>query len=303
MLYMGALVAFVAPLFVFGATVFPAGTLLQTGDVSTVHILNGTIVNADISASAAISGSKVNPGGTAYTLLRTDGSGIISTTEAKIIESTNDTYFFGHRVHASSTNFNGVAYNWPSADGTANQVIQTNGAGQLSWTDSGRTMLYATTTDITISNTAASTTLLSFTVPANTLGTGNVIRGRINFVGGVYGFSMVAGHTATVKVIYGGTEIGVASISPASGFENGPFGEYAAIDFTITAKGTTNSQEGYVTMTAERNDTNVTLRGSAVGSAAVDSTAAQTLSVVFKYSTAHVNNSSNMTNAYVEILK
>lgn len=303
MVYMGALVAFIAPLLVFGATVFPAGTLLQTGDVSTVHILNGTIVNADISASAAISGSKVNPGGTAYTLLRTDGSGIISTTEAKIVESTNDTYFFGHRVHASSTNFNGVAYNWPGADGSSAQVLQTDGAGQLSWVDSGRTLLYATTTDVTVSNTAATTTLISFTVPGNTLSTGNVIRGRLNLNGGTYGFSLVGGVTMTVKVLYGGSEVAVAHLTPSGNFENLTVGNYGAIEFNIVGKGTTGTQEGYVDISAARYDTPTVLHSAGVGSAAVDSTADKTLSVVVKYSSAGVNNSINLTNAYVEIAR
>jgi len=34
---------------------------------------------------------------------------------------------------AASTTFNGIEYKWPSADGTANQALVTNGAGGLSW--------------------------------------------------------------------------------------------------------------------------------------------------------------------------
>ncbi|MEF8847033.1 MAG: hypothetical protein V5A57_01200 [Candidatus Paceibacterota bacterium] len=34
-----------------------------------------------------------------------------------------------------TTTLNGVSYNWPSADGSTNQVLETDGAGSLSWTD------------------------------------------------------------------------------------------------------------------------------------------------------------------------
>ncbi len=295
--------ALVAPAGYAMATIYSAGSLLQTGDVKTEHILNGTITNADVSNTAAISATKIAGGSNSGLLMLSTNKGMATSTLVSFATSTNTLNVTGNLAVTATTTLNGVSYAWPSADGTSGQVVQTNGAGRLSWTDSGRTLLYATTTDVTISNTAATTTLLTFTVPSNTLSTGNVIKGHLNISGGTYGFSVLNANSITVKVLYGSTEIAVATVTPSSNFENGTVGNYAAVDFVVAAKGTTSSQEGYITLTAERTDTQYMLRSTAVGSASEDSTANKTLSVVAKYSAASVNNSMNMANAYVEILK
>lgn len=115
------------------ATIYSAGSLLQTGDVKTEHILNGTILDADVSNSAGVGGAKVNPRGTAGTLLYTTGSAVGTTTLAKLDTSTGDLYLFGGRIHATSTNFNGVSATWPSVDGSNGQTLTTNGSGTYSW--------------------------------------------------------------------------------------------------------------------------------------------------------------------------
>lgn len=115
------------------ATIYSAGSLLQTGDVKTEHILNGTITNNDISNTAKISATKVSPNGTTGTILLTDGTNIATTTALEYATTTGDLYVFGGKVHASSTNLNGVNYSWPSADGSSSQILQTDGGGTLSW--------------------------------------------------------------------------------------------------------------------------------------------------------------------------
>lgn len=128
------------------ATVYSAGSLLQTGDVKSVHILNGTIADADVSATANVSATKVAPRGTTGTVLLTDGTKIATTTGLRYATSTGDLYIDSGRVHASSTNFGGVNYSWPSADGSNGQVLTTNGSGSLSWVAGAGTYLVTTLT-------------------------------------------------------------------------------------------------------------------------------------------------------------
>ncbi len=122
----------------------PPGSLLQPQDVTSLHIQNGTIVNNDISPTAEISAKKIVPRGIAGTVLLTDGTNISTTSEVKIDESGNNSYFFGHRLHATSTNFNSWNQNWPSSDGQSGQYLKTDGAGTFSFGSPGAS--YATTT-------------------------------------------------------------------------------------------------------------------------------------------------------------
>lgn len=122
-----------------GATVYaqvirPSGDFLQPGDVESSHILNGTIVDADVNSNAKIGGKKIATNGTTGTLLLTDGTNIATTTSAKFATSTATLYLFGGSIHATSTNFNGVSMTWPAADGAAGTVLSTDGAGTYSYT-------------------------------------------------------------------------------------------------------------------------------------------------------------------------
>lgn len=294
---------FATPVVSFALVSYPPGALLQVGDVTTSHIRDNTITNADISPTAAISATKVAGGSNSGLVMLSTAGGLATSTTLSFATTTNTLNVTGELLVTATTTLNGVGYSWPDADGSSAQVLQTDGAGQLSWVDSGRTLLYATTTDVTVSNTAATTTLISFTVPGNTLSTGNVIRGRLNLNGGTYGFSLYGGVTMTVKVLYGGSEVAVAHLTPSGNFENLTVGNYGAIEFNIVGRGTTGTQEGYVDISAARYDTPTVLHSAGVGSAAIDSTADKTLSVVVKYSSAGVNNSINLTNAYVEIAR
>lgn len=112
-----------------------------TGNASiTVAIGAGVIVNADISASAAIADTKLativttgkvensattaTSANTASAIVARDGSGDFA---AGVITGT--------RLNNSGTTITlrGVTYTLPAADGTSGQVLQTNGSGTLSW--------------------------------------------------------------------------------------------------------------------------------------------------------------------------
>lgn len=64
------------------------------------------------------------------------------------------------------------AQNWPQADGTANYILKTNGAGQLSWTANALTATTATTaTNVTV--TQVSTSATYYPLMSTTSGTGD----------------------------------------------------------------------------------------------------------------------------------
>jgi hypothetical protein len=142
------------------------GTLVTTGDTGTVTstmLLDGTIVDADINASAEIAVSKLADG-TARQLLQTDAAGTgvewasnidipgtLDVTGAAVFDSTltavgnvtlnaqADLRFADAdssnwvAFQAPATVAANVTWTLPSADGSASQVLQTNGSGTLSW--------------------------------------------------------------------------------------------------------------------------------------------------------------------------
>ena len=87
------------------------------------------------SGDAQITGSKLTIGNTEV------GSGSISTTSGNLTLSAAGSVIISDNFSVTgSTSFNGVAYGWPSADGSGGQVLSTNGSGILSWaTISGKT--------------------------------------------------------------------------------------------------------------------------------------------------------------------
>ena len=160
------------------------GTLVTTGDtgsVTSTMIANGTIVDADINAAAAIAGSKLQAATTsnAGAVQLTDSTSSTSTTTAATPNSVKSAYdladaampktggaFTGNVTlnaqndlrFADSDSSNWVAFQapatvaanvtWtlPATDGTASQVLSTNGSGTLSWST-------AATGDVTLTGT------------------------------------------------------------------------------------------------------------------------------------------------------
>lgn len=151
------------------------GTVITTGDTGTVTstmIADGTIVDGDINASAAITGTKIQQGSTSVrgTVQLTDSTSSTSTTTAATPASVKSAYdladaampkaggaFTGNVTlnaqndlrFADSDSSNWVAFQapatvaanvtWtlPATDGTSGQVLSTNGSGTLSWSAVG----------------------------------------------------------------------------------------------------------------------------------------------------------------------
>ena len=162
------------------------GTLVTTGDTGTVTstmLLDGTILNADINASAAIAGSKIVAATTSVVgavqlsdSTSTTSSVLAATPTAVkaaydladaalpkaggtltgnvILDNQVDARF--REATANGTNYVGfqapasiaadVLWTLPATDGTAGQVISTDGSGALSWAT-------AATGDVTLTGT------------------------------------------------------------------------------------------------------------------------------------------------------
>lgn len=96
-----------------------AGVLPTDITVSTDNITGNTIVNADISNSAAIAGTKVSPDFGSQDVTTT---GDVSATDATIS---------GNASVTGTATISGLTY--PTSDGSADEVIKTNGSGTLSF--------------------------------------------------------------------------------------------------------------------------------------------------------------------------
>lgn len=81
--------------------------------ITSAKIATGTIVNSDISASAAIDGAKINPNFVAQNVVTTGA------------------------VSAGAVNVNGQTYTWPAAQAAG--VLTNNGSGTLTWSPAGGT--------------------------------------------------------------------------------------------------------------------------------------------------------------------
>src|SRR3989344_2156150 len=95
------------------------------------------ILGADDSASdlfrIATSSMTAAPG---LSILQSSGFvGIGTTTPSGTLGVQGTSFFSGvASFYNTSTSFNGISYGWPSADGSLNQVLTTNGARVLTWT-------------------------------------------------------------------------------------------------------------------------------------------------------------------------
>ena len=162
------------------------------------------------------------------------------------------------------------AYSFPTADGTAGQVLKTDGAGTLSF-NQPTTGLYAqTVVSATLTNTTTETSIVgsgvgSLSIPANHFVVGDSYHAKI---GGE--ISAQNGDDITIRIKSGATVLattGTIALSPTTGL-----GWECEIDFTIAAIGASGSVctngnfaytrntgglEGYVFQDVETFDTTV----------------------------------------------
>lgn len=104
--------------FDFSQSIFVKGNITGTGSLSIKKVMSGAALrvdnSADIWGNLSVSGA---------TLI--DGN--LSASGALAVE--------GAAAFGSTIKLNGVTYTFPSADGSANHVLSTNGAGTLSWSN------------------------------------------------------------------------------------------------------------------------------------------------------------------------
>jgi hypothetical protein len=148
-----------------------SGTVVTTGDtgsVTSAMIANGTIVDADVNASAAIAGTKIQQGSTTVrgTVQLTDSTSSTSTTTAATPAAVKTAFDLANAAlpkaggvmtgditlnaqsdlrwadadsshwvafQAPATVVADVTWTLPAADGSSGQVLSTNGTGTLSW--------------------------------------------------------------------------------------------------------------------------------------------------------------------------
>jgi hypothetical protein len=180
------------------------GTLVTTGDTGTVTstmIADGTIVNADISATAAITVSKLL-NGTARQVLQTNAAGTVTEwTSSLSLPGTLDVT--GATTHTNSITLNAqnqlrfadadssnyvafrsattvtsnVLWTLPATDGGSNQFLKTDGAGTLSWGSAGGDVVAANNNAFTGANTFYNATGQTFGTATSTQD-GIVLQGR-----------------------------------------------------------------------------------------------------------------------------
>lgn len=137
---------------------------------------------------------------------------------------------------ASSTakaTFHGLPYNFPSVRGASSTALSEDGSGNLTFENYEMLLNGASSTPQNISGTTASSTVYSFSLPGGLLGTNNVLRITLYMdetgagIGDKDFFEMAYGNSTTT-----------AYIQPWTG---GTFNAQR-VSFTISGKGTTNSQ-------------------------------------------------------------
>ena len=142
--------------------------------------------------------------------------------------------------------------------------------------------IYVNSTDYTFPNSTAEETILSVTIPGNTLGTNNCLRVRLN----VREWNMDNGGSGfTLKAYYGGNNIASNGFSPVStSAANGT----GVIEFLLYGDTATNAQMGTLTTDITVGDGSSTggPRTNHVyqkGTSAIDSTLDQTLAVTGQF--------------------
>ena len=170
--------------------------------------------------------------------------------------------------------------------GTSSQVLQVSGGipawGSVAGAGVGsNSITYSKNLDTnvtatTISNTTAETTIYSYSVPANTLGTNKMLSGILQ---GTYVNNSAANRTLVIRIKYGGTTlIQKTSTSIATSATTG----YYTIQFNLGAQNSASIQEAFLYASFE-SGTATSVDFTDRGVSAVDSTATQTLSVTVAF--------------------
>lgn len=196
---------------------------------------------------------------------------------------------------AKNFTLNSVAYVFPTTQATASTSALVNDAsGNLSWVPISR--LIATTTAITtLTGSAATSTVLSITIPGNTLGKTGILRFRFP---GSYGLGTNS-DASFFAIGYGNSTTTFPIINSSGAGVNGQIG---TTEIDIYANGSTNSEtisivSQYTTSGVVGTSKSISL--SSTGTYAVDSTQAQPLMITWLGSTSSANFSWNVLTAEI----
>jgi hypothetical protein len=155
----------------------------QTGATQTLSSSDMTITSAANAHTFAIPSAGIATKGLVdltaqtFTGIKTFGNGT-SPGELRLLEGSGDgTNYVAIKAQAMGGNY---TLTLPADDGASAQVLQTDGAGLLSWVNqtpsAGISRINATTAGTTITGTTAKTKTLSVLVPANTFGAGTILQ-------------------------------------------------------------------------------------------------------------------------------
>lgn len=154
------------------------------------------------------------------------------------------------------------------------------------------------TANVAFSNTITETTIMTFSLGANQLGTGNILKIRIPVTD--FGLQSAASDTFTLKLKYGATTVATATFVNSGTNFNAGFGYIEAV---LVGAGTTSSQEGSILFTATATATGISIGAGATGTATEDSTGALTVAVTGQFSVANANSDFTTPHGYAEIIK
>lgn len=182
----------------------------------------------------------------------------------------------------------------------------------VKWTAVNR-LLSSLTTPVTVSNTTTETNLLSFSLAANMLSTGNVIKGKIFC--STYNEGAGASDDCVFRLKFGSTTIATITIGDSAASSTG---KRLDIDFILSATGATNSQKGTMLMNlvyplgVNSPDDTINLSNYSVnsntgfasssGTSAEDTTSAKTFSITAQWGNASASNSVVAQHGYAELL-
>jgi len=174
----------------------------------------------------------------------------------------------------------------------------------LSGLPSQSRLLTQFTTDVFIQSTTTETTVVSVSVPAGTLGTAGVIRGKFK----IKNYEINNTNTMTLRLKYGATTVATLQITSAYNPSTDLQGE---VEFELYASGATNTKEGSIILKAmHKGGQNNYITDTAVfsswgfdlGTSAEDSTAAKTLAFTAQFSNSSATNQIRFSHGTVEIL-
>lgn len=226
------------------------GTLTTGGlgsGFTVVNVAQGGTGSSTLSSNQVLLGNgtgaikTVSGYGTSGQVLKSNGSGSAPSWAATTVDETaNYTWTGLHTFTATTTfsnattTFNGVNYAFPSSQAATSTVLQNDGTGILSWTDTFSKLQLLDIAPGTISASTASTTLWSTTISNNTLGTDNAVKCDM------FSENQIVNNTKLH------VEVGYGNASTSASFNNSTGGtvtEAGIVTVMLSAAGSATSQE------------------------------------------------------------